>query len=176
MRIETVANSGIVLVCALLAATLTVNLTRSMHASSARAAAVSSRTPPTDGLQEGTTLKDTSELKLSSSSKTLVMLTASSCHYCTESMPFYQQLVAHARERHIPVVAATREDPRINEKYLEIHGVKADRTVSATTNSISAPGTPTLILVDSSGKILKVWRGKLAKDAEESVLTARAGA
>jgi hypothetical protein len=55
-------------------------------------------------------------------------------------------------------------------KYLETEGVHADDVKQATLGAIGVRGTPTLLLVDSAGKVTDIWQGKVQQDQEDAVL------
>jgi hypothetical protein len=167
MKLDRAVNLAILLVCGLLSAQLVRNLSRPVPTVGPGRAGAQNQGP-----REGDKISDTKDLKLSSVDRTLVLVTASSCRFCTDSMAFYRRLTDVARQRRIAVLGATGEDPRINETYLSLNQVKLDRVISASDNKIQVVGTPTLLLLDSRGTVLKVWRGRLSADAEQTVLTA----
>jgi len=105
------------------------------------------------------------------SQRTLVLALSTGCHFCTESAPFYQHLVAetskHSGTRLVTVVPQSVADGR---KYLEKLGVTIDDVRQSQLNAIGVGGTPTLILVDKEGVAKKVWLGKLADDAQSDVI------
>jgi thioredoxin-related protein len=53
---------------------------------------------------------------------------------------------------------------------LEGAGVHVDDVKQAQLSTIGVTGTPTLLLVDSTGKVANVWQGKLQPDQEAGVL------
>lgn len=55
-------------------------------------------------------------------------------------------------------------------RYLSKQGVFVDDVKQISLDSIGAEGTPTLILVDSSGIVKDVWVGKLPKTVEATVI------
>jgi len=78
------------------------------------------------------TIENTPELALNLAERTILLGTASTCRFCTASMPFYQRLTKAAKERGVRVVAFATEDLETNREYLEGHGVTVDGVVSAT--------------------------------------------
>jgi len=109
---------------------------------------------------------------LQESGKTLILITASTCHFCTESMTFYRKLSSLARSRGTRLVGVSWESPERNRAYLTSHGVDVDEIVSASKTSIGIRGTPTVILVNSRGVVLNSWPGKLDEPTETEVLNA----
>jgi thioredoxin-related protein len=107
----------------------------------------------------------------SESDNTLVMVLSTTCHFCTESAPFYKRLVeARADKKKLRIVAVFPQTPEEGREYLEKLGVVADEIKTATPMSLGARGTPTLILTDSKGTAVNTWIGKLPTGKEDEVL------
>jgi hypothetical protein len=105
----------------------------------------------------------------SKNSQTLVLAVSSTCHFCTESAPFYRQLAeAHSRTRLIAVLPQSSEEGKL---YLEGLGVAVDEIKQTPLSSINVSGTPTLILVNNEGVITDTWVGKLQAAQEAEVLS-----
>ena len=120
--------------------------------------------------QPGKVLEDTPELKLSDSRGTLLVGTASTCKFCTASMPFYSKLFTLASTKGVRVVAFTLEDVEQNRDYFLKHSVTPDKVVSATANGITLSATPTLVLVQPNGMVVRAWTGQLNRSQEEEVI------
>lgn len=127
---------------------------------------------PTPAYQSGSTIEDTADLGLGKARRTLLMLTASTCHFCTASMPFYRKMVPVARQADVRVVGVTTEDLTVNQAYLASNGIQIDAVASAEQNNISVHGTPTLLLLRNDGRVIASWRGKLSARQEDDVLSA----
>ncbi len=117
----------------------------------------------------GEHIKDTPALGFHSADKTLVMVTASGCHYCAESLPFYRQLVPLAHESGVRVVAIAFEPVANNRTYLSANGVAIEAVVSAHESGFRPTPTPTLLLVNRKGKVLRVWAGLLQEQQQAEV-------
>lgn len=115
---------------------------------------------------------DTADLRLAQARRTLLLMIASQCHFCTESMGFYQRLAKVSRERHVALVGVAAEDVRANDSYLRSNGVIVDRVVSALANGLKPAGTPTLVLVRADGRVVNSWRGRLSPEREREVVRA----
>jgi thiol-disulfide isomerase/thioredoxin len=118
----------------------------------------------------GDTIKNTAALNLTSSRQTLLIGTASTCGFCTRSMPFFHELVQEVRGNGGQAVGFTFEDPEVNRRYLRNNGVEVEDVVSANANGLVLKSTPLLILVDGNGKVTGVWRGMQSADAQSKVL------
>ena len=123
----------------------------------------------------GEIIKDTPDLGLRKARLTLLMITASTCHFCSASMPFYRRLREVAQRAGTRMVAVTPEDPDTNRTYLDQNGVSVETVVSLTKNSIRVRLTPTLILLKSDGVVVNSWQGQLASNLEHDVLSAIGG-
>jgi thioredoxin-related protein len=103
--------------------------------------------------------------------RTLLLVLQKDCHFCTESAPFYQRLVREtAEQRNVRLIAALPNTVDESKQYLSNLGVSIDEVKQASLNSIGVEGTPTLILVDGTGKIEASWVGQLPPDKEAEVL------
>jgi hypothetical protein len=114
-------------------------------------------------------------------SRALVVAVQPGCHFCNDSMPFYKKLLDERNQKGSAVkfVAAVpnAEKPADAQKIVSDEsqkfaavGAQPDRMVNLDFSAIKVPGTPTLVLVDNSGKVLNVWVGKLDGDGEKEVL------
>jgi thioredoxin-related protein len=101
--------------------------------------------------------------------RTLVLALSTQCHFCTDSAPFFQRIQKEAAKsvKMLAVLPQAVEDSR---KYLEGEGVHVDDVKQAQLSRIGVTGTPTLLLVDSTGKVADAWQGKLQPEQEAGVL------
>lgn len=100
--------------------------------------------------------------------RTLLLVLSNECHFCTESAPFYQQIM---RQRgRAKVIAVLPQDVNSTQSYLRDHGIFVDDVKQAPLDSIGIRGTPTIVLVDSGGVVKGVWVGKLPQNEEASLL------
>lgn len=99
---------------------------------------------------------------------TLVLFLRSTCRFCTDSMPFYRQTLdlEPARSGALQVIAASYETVEVTKAYLQSHGVDVKSVVSITPGTARFQGTPTIVLVDASGRVIREWGGFLPPDAE----------
>lgn len=111
---------------------------------------------------------------LASADRTLVVVLSTKCHFCADSGPFYRRLAEETartstRTRLVAVLPQPR-DPAIS--FLRGLGVGVADVVQAPLSSVGARGTPTLILVNKGGVVLRTWVGQLAPEKETEVLAA----
>jgi thioredoxin-related protein len=102
--------------------------------------------------------------------RTLVMVLSTQCHYCTDSARFFQRIQKEAAKS-MKMVAVLPQAVDDSRKYLEGEGVHVDDIKQTQLSTIGVTGTPTLLLVDGSGKVAHAWQGKLQPEQEAAVLT-----
>ena len=166
-KVELLANIAIIAVAALLAFVL---VSRYLLPSEQKA-----------GVAEATQIKAGTKLSLpgvdwGQSDRTLMLVLSTTCHFCSESTPFYQRLAQekskHGGARLIAVLPQTVEE---GQKYLADHGVTVDEVKQAGPDAVYMKGTPTLILVDGEGSVVDSWVGKLPAEKEAEVLSRTLG-
>ncbi len=106
--------------------------------------------------------------------RALIVALSPTCHFCTESMPFYKRLIDQRNQSgsQVKVVAAVpRPEAQAEESQkLTEAGVQPDAIVPLEFAAVRVNGTPTILLVDKQGKVLGVWVGKLPEKGEKDVL------
>ncbi|HEY6351598.1 MAG TPA: hypothetical protein VI636_19525 [Candidatus Angelobacter sp.] len=160
MRFRRISDAALALACALII----------LHVGLQRYPRIPDQ--PTSVYQPGSIIEDKADLGLGKARRTLLMLTASTCHFCTASMPFYRKMVPAAKQADVRVVGVTTEDLSANQAYLAFNGIEIDAVASAAQNNISVHGTPTLLLLRNDGRVIASWQGKLSARQEEDVLSA----
>jgi hypothetical protein len=161
-RLETVVNIA-VLVAALMVVAFFVDLFLSRNSN-----------PPNPGVAPGMRLALPGSYDFAAKERTLILALQEGCSYCEESMPFYRKLsMAVASDcSGVGLVAAFPHPPPIADSLLAQHRLDLPRLTDLSLESLGVPGTPTLMLVDHSGKVLDVWVGRLSRDREEEVMAA----
>jgi peroxiredoxin len=115
--------------------------------------------------QSGETVSAITGVPYAAAKRTAVLFIRSTCHYCTESMPFYQDLMKGGAR----LVAISGEPQESLNAYLDEHGLSIE---SATVERASWPkltGTPTLLIVDDTGRVVKSWIGLLSAPDQQAV-------
>lgn len=87
---------------------------------------------------------------------TLILVTRSTCPFCTESLPLYREI---QRDLAIRIVSVSAENLTINRDYLSQHGIDAAAFYGVDQVTPRVTSTPTLIVLDSAGKVIKSWTG-----------------
>ena len=103
---------------------------------------------------------------------TLLLVLQKGCRFCTESAPFYQQLIKETANRTgTKLVALLPDSVNDGKQYLDEIGVSISDIRQVAPRDIRVGGTPTLILVNESGVVVDVWKGKLRPEKEAEVLS-----
>lgn len=100
----------------------------------------------------------------------LVIVTASYCHFCRDSIPFYRSLFPLVRRKSMRIVAVTPEDPQVNESYLSANGLRVDAVLSAREVGMVVEGTPSLLLLKAGGLVAGSWVGRLREGEQKEVI------
>ena len=104
------------------------------------------------------------------SDKSLVLVLSVGCHYCSESAEFYKRLLPVAQSARMRILAVLPQPLSESRAYLDNLGVSVPDVRQSSLQSVDVSGTPSLLLVDRSGRIEKAWVGKLGPEQEKQVL------
>ncbi len=103
--------------------------------------------------------------------KTLVLYISTKCHFCDESSPFYKRLLEKYPDgENVKLIAVLPQTVDQAKEHLKSLGVNINDVYNAKLASIGVTATPTLLLVNDSGIISDMWKGKLTEDRETEVL------
>jgi thioredoxin-related protein len=107
----------------------------------------------------------------SRSNKTLVLVLSETCRFCDESASFYQTLLNQFSDRNkIQFVAVFPQDAVSAKKHLADLNVQIVEVIQSPVSTLKVSGTPTLILVDNTGKVIDFWVGKLSASGEAALV------
>lgn len=122
----------------------------------------------------GQTLEPLPGYSWSSYPKTLLIAIRRGCPYCDASLPFYKQLGEQEQSNmlraHVLVVmpdAVSSGSGFLRKDDVEVQGIFGQNL-----NALDVLGTPTVLLLDSGGRIEREWVGQLTPGEEEQVLNA----
>jgi len=152
--IETIANIAVILV-AILVATVFVKNNFIKSAPAPRQSMVG-QTIKLDGIDAH------------AANVTVLLALSSSCRFCDASSAFYQRLTALRRDtgNKFQTVGVFRESVESAQEYLTKKGLIFDGVISNPTDDLKVHGTPTMLMVNSEGKVIKEWVG-LMDDTEQ---------
>jgi hypothetical protein len=101
--------------------------------------------------------------------KTLLIAMNTRCHYCTESISFYNSLIE--RRPGTRVLAVFPNDEAEVKEYVRQQRLGLEAVGGVNFRALQIESTPTMILIGSDGKILDFWIGKLST-TNEALVTA----
>jgi hypothetical protein len=107
---------------------------------------------------------------------TLVLALNTGCHFCQDSVPFYQKLASsHAVARDLDVVAIYPNDVDSVRQFNTQRALPIRSIANARFEGLHIGGTPTLLLVDNAGWVERAWVGLLTARQELDVLAMISG-
>lgn len=157
-KLEVLTNVAILAVAVLAAATLVKNL---------RDTPVTPSLPPQ--VEVGSRFPLDS-VDWHASRSTLVMALATTCHFCTDSAPFYRRLAMELPKKGVHVTAVLPQPQSEGTEYLSKLDVPVTDVRQGSFRDLRVRGAPTLILVDREGVVRQVWFGQLTPDREEQLI------
>jgi hypothetical protein len=112
----------------------------------------------------------------SSYPKTLVIAIRTGCPYCEASLPFYRQLGEQEKSNllHAHVLIVMPNDAYFGSNFLKKDDVDVQVIFGQKLGALKVSGTPTVLLLDSSGRIERTWIGQLSSRGEKEVIDAAA--
>jgi hypothetical protein len=123
--------------------------------------------PPQAKALVGSTVK-LSGVDFGQKGRTLLIVISPICHFCRDSEPFYRQLAETAGlKTHLLAVLPVPQSEA--ETYVHASISSSVECVSASLSQVNVRATPTLLLVDSHGKVEKAWVGKLDDEGQKQV-------
>ena len=107
----------------------------------------------------------------SSKKETILLVLDKDCRFCTDSATFYQRLVKIVdANAELQVVAVTPDDTAAAKTYLNSIGLSIANIRQSALRDLNVAGTPTVLAVDTHGRITESWVGRLTGEQEIKVL------
>lgn len=129
------------------------------------------------GLQKGRVIAYLPEATLNDSRATLLIAMSINCHFCTESISFYNQL-ARAQQglgSSPRIIAVFPEEDSEVKQYVRQNRLEVSSTAATDFRKLGVDTTPTMILIDKEGKIIDFWIGKIPEDVQQQVVESIVG-
>ncbi len=122
----------------------------------------------------GDSLTSVGGFSLVSDRRELLVVMRSNCRFCASSMSFYRQVAERRAEGayRLTIVAVAPEDDADVVALLDQNEFGPDRVVKVRPDSLRVRVTPTLVLVNASGVVERIWEGALSEADEQEVLEA----
>lgn len=95
---------------------------------------------------------------------TLVLALNTGCHFCEQSVPFYRSLGERVEHGGIDLdlVAVFPNDPARVRQFMSKESLRVRSVAAVPLEKLRVNATPTLILVDNSGRVERAWIGMLS--------------
>jgi len=108
--------------------------------------------------------------------RTLVLVLRKGCHFCEDSAPFYQRLLArqHQDGSNTATVAVLPDTADAAREVVQSDGLAVPALAGVPLDRLRVSGTPALLLVDRKGAVLHAWVGMLSPRQEVEVMQAAA--
>jgi hypothetical protein len=108
---------------------------------------------------------------------TLLLVLNTGCHFCEDSVPFYQKLVQARRHDSvgIDVVAVFPNEAEIVRQFTTEENLAIRSVPGVPLDKLGVNATPTLILVNDEGQVQQSWVGVLTARQEIEVLKLASG-
>lgn len=127
------------------------------------------------GVVKGSTFPEIVGADYKQAPRTLILALNVNCPYCSRGVPFYNRL-AEARQEsggQVNVVAAfINADGGLVKSYAEEKHLSVPTVSGIALDKLGIHTTPTIVLIDSAGRVLDSWRGALQPDGEREVFDA----
>lgn len=109
--------------------------------------------------------------------RTLLLVLNTGCHYCQESVPFYQKLAQAQREYagELQLVAVFPNQAEAVRQFTMTEGLLIRSVPEIPLENLRVNATPTLILVTSEGRVERLWVGILTSRQEIDLLKLASG-
>jgi hypothetical protein len=103
--------------------------------------------------------------------RTFLLIVNSGCEFCTASMPLYRRLVeAAAGCPEINMRFVSSEAPYTTHSYLAAHGFPNADVLSVSRTALRGTRYPTMLVANSSARIITLWQGTLTAQGEAAAL------
>lgn len=128
------------------------------------------------GLRKGEAFSLLPGVDYGKNSRTLIIAMSSKCEHCSESIPFFRQLLEANRVSPSSdltrIVAIFPEAADEVSRYISEQKLNVNSIPGINYKALNLPGTPSAVLLDNEGKVLNFWIGKPTKNAEHEMLDA----
>ena len=101
--------------------------------------------------------------------RTLVLFIQEHCEDCEKSAPFHKRAIEEARKEAAKILAVLPVRSTDAVRYADELGVKPADVVAADVPSLGVHKLPSIAIIGGSGKIQRIWVGKLNERQEKDV-------
>lgn len=136
---------------------------------------VPNRVNTSGAVMKGSAFPEIAGIDYKQAPRTLILALNVDCRYCSRSVPFYNSLAEARNEKpgQFNIVAAfVNPDTSLVQSYAEEKRLSVQTIAGVDLEKLGIHMTPTIVLVDNTGRVLDSWRGALQPDAEREVFAA----
>jgi hypothetical protein len=101
--------------------------------------------------------------------RSVLLVISPACRFCVESMGFYRRLLVSASQRDVDVVFHSSTPDDQTREFLSRYDIPAARLSKVRLPNVIS-GTPATVVLDSAGRVVVAWIGKLNGPQEREVL------
>ncbi len=104
--------------------------------------------------------------------RTLLLVLNTGCHFCRDSVPFYQKLAQEQRPDGdaLEVVAVFPNEAEVVREFAAHEGLSIRSLSGVPLENLGVNATPTLILVNQEGRVERSWVGILTARQEMDLM------
>jgi hypothetical protein len=135
---------------------------------------LSSVAPESNAVKTGDNLANLDGWDWGAHDQTLVLGLRRGCHFCEDSAPFYQRLIAQ-QQQGSTIVAVFPDTVDVVKEVVQSEGLRIHALAGVPLERLKIDATPTLLLVDRNGTVLNAWIGMLSPRQELEVMKATTG-
>jgi hypothetical protein len=105
--------------------------------------------------------------------QTLVVAVRKGCVYCEHSYPLYRRLneLESSNQLKAHMLIVMPDDPATGAALLSAEKINSQSIASVPLSDVNVSGTPTLLLVNETGRVLQSWVGELDASRTEALVT-----
>jgi thioredoxin-related protein len=100
----------------------------------------------------------------------VVLGISTTCRFCEKNMGFYKELSSLQTPDKLAFYTVFPQPKEEADSFLQQKGIHPTGVISSSLSSYSIAGTPTLLLVNSVGKVEQAWVGALDSTRQAEVL------
>lgn len=124
------------------------------------------------GLRNGEVLGHLEDYQLRGSTKTLIVAIETTCEICTRSISFYKRLseITQSEKPDTKVIAVFPDSNEQVKQFVQQQRLSIDVISYVDLKGLRISAVPTIVLVDSNGRVLNFWIGQLSEQDQEDII------
>lgn len=129
---------------------------------------------PQLGLQRGSGLVQLPGHSYGDSPRNLLIVLSTTCGYCSESVPFYNEVLKtqSSIDKDVRAYAIFPNTSAEVQDFVQEKQLSTEVVTGVDLKLLKVSATPTVILTDERGKIIDFWIGKLSEQDEQRIIQA----